>query len=339
MNVSKKIIYRVLLIIFLFNYGSLNLANSQTQDTLLVHYNVHLCDSIINANADNPDFVILDVRTAGEYLPDHLIGAINRDYYASNISQLLNALPRNKMYIIHCLAGGRSGIVFNMMYGMNFTWVVDMLGGMNSWKSASFPTTNSFAPMLMAVSDTMVQMDTIAIGSIDTINLTITNRANDTLRINNISSMAGTEFSTDFDTTISLQGAFDYSFSIFYEPTDVATDTFIFVIESNGGNTAFHVTRTGKLLVGIDEKLSTSELYLYPNPASSEFIIEGTETLLSSSVISVFNLSGQEIFSQEIPKNQNVNKIDVSSLMEGSYFVRIMSSSGVVSTKKLLILR
>ncbi len=246
MNISSKSILRFFLIVFIFGIGLNQTVYSQNKSTIQANYSVNQCDSLIQVNTNNPDFVILDVRFAKDYTPDHLVGAINRNYYAPNFSQLLDALPRHKMYLIHCLSGGRSGATFNMMLGMNFTRIINMLGGINSWKAASFPTTSAFAPLLMAVSDTMIANDTIIVGTVDTISLTITNRANDVLNFNTISSLSGTEFSTDFNIATSLQGAEDYTFSIFYEPLDELNDSINFLIESNGGDIVFHIMRTGK---------------------------------------------------------------------------------------------
>jgi len=260
-SISSELILRFLIIVLILGVGPYRLAFSLNQDTLLVHYNVYQCDSLIQANANNPEFIILDVRTPAEHNPQHLMGAINRNFYQSNFYQLINALPKHKMYLIHCRSGARSGNTFNMMLGMNFTWVVDMLGGTNAWNAASLPTTSSFAPLLMAISDTMIAMDTITIGSIDTIVLTITNRANDTLQFNSLSSLSGTEFTTDFDTNTKLLGAEDYTFSVFYEPIDDNSDTLNFLIESNGGDLAFHIQRSGRSLIRVFNKVFLQGAY------------------------------------------------------------------------------
>jgi rhodanese-related sulfurtransferase len=245
MKISSKLTLRLFLAVFVFGFGPIKMAYPGIQDTLLVHYDVYQCDSLIQANATNPDFVILDVRTSGEHLYAHLLGAINRNYYASNFSQLIDALPRHKMYLIHCRSGGRSGNTFNMMVGMDFAQVINMQGGIMAWNAASLPTTTGFAPLLMAVSDTTIANETIAVGDVDTIALTITNRANSNLSFNSISSLTGTEFSTDFELSTTLTGAEDYTFSIFYEPLEEISDTLEFLIESNGGGIAFYIYRTG----------------------------------------------------------------------------------------------
>jgi rhodanese-related sulfurtransferase len=216
-------------------------AQSKGQEILQVHYNVLQCDSLIAANATNPDFVVLDVRTFSQYYYAHLLGAINRDYFASNFHDLIDALPRNKFYLVHCQSGSRSLNTFNLMAGMDFTKLVDMLGGMYAWNAASLPTTSVFAPLLMAVSDTMQSMDAAAVGVVDTLALTITNRANLNLTFTSKTPLNGTEFSTNFNLSTVVKGAEDYTFSIFYEPLDEIYDTLDFLIESNGGDIIFHI--------------------------------------------------------------------------------------------------
>lgn len=249
MNTSIKTTLRVLLAVFVIGATPIKLVRPASQDTLLVHYNVYQCDSLVQANATNPDFVILDVRTSGEYIYAHLLGAINKNYYASNFTQLIDALPRHKMYLVHCRSGGRSGNTYNMMLGMNFTQVVNMQGGILAWNAASLPTTSGFAPLLMAVSDTMIADETIILGVVDTIALTITNRANSNLMFSAISSLTGTEFTTNFMMSTTLHGAEDYTFSIFYEPLDEISDTLDFLIESNGGDIVFRIYRSCIALV------------------------------------------------------------------------------------------
>jgi hypothetical protein len=71
--------------------------------------------------------------------------------------------------------------------------------------------------------------------------LAITNRANSTLTFDAVSSLTGTEFSTDFNLDTTLMGADDYSFMIFYHPLDGLNDTLDFLIDSNGGSITFHI--------------------------------------------------------------------------------------------------
>ena len=295
-------------------------------DTLLVHYSVARCDSLIQANATNPDFVVMDVRTPAEYFPEHLEGAINRNYYAPNFTGLLDLLPRNKLYLIHCQSGGRSGATFNMMAAMGFTGVVDMLGGITAWKSASLPTTAAFAPLLMAVSDTVAENDTVVIGTSDTLFLVVTNRANDTLRFTGITSLAGTEFSTDFNISTTLEGPFDYHFSIIYTPVDELADSLHFLIESNGGSLSFHIQRTGKAVTSGMEVATGVHWKVYPNPFDRRLHVENEPGSITFDRCIIYDPLGRVI---DLPTARSMEygdsriTLDAASLHRGVYFIRI----------------
>ena len=108
---------------------------------VFLNVDVHQADSIIKANEDNPIFTLLDVRTQGEYDGEHLANAYMRDFYADDFREQLDALSKDRVYLIYCRSGNRSGQAFNMMKDLEFTEVYNMLGGITSWKSADYPVT------------------------------------------------------------------------------------------------------------------------------------------------------------------------------------------------------
>ncbi len=83
---------------------------------------------------NDSDFVVLDVRTAAEYNTRHILGAINRDYYATDFAAQLNALDKNKAYLIHCRTGGRSGVTYELMRSLGFHEVYNLLGGFDAFQ-------------------------------------------------------------------------------------------------------------------------------------------------------------------------------------------------------------
>ena len=232
----KKSLFLILFFFYSFN--------ADCQDSIFIHLTAIQSDSLIKANDLNPNFIILDVRTPGEYIPQHLEGAINRNYYVDFDAELDN-LDKKKKYLIHCASGNRSGGAFNKMKAKKFKEVYNMQGGINAWKSISLPTTTEFAPRIMLVSDSIIPLDTINIGNNDTIQITLTNRANDTLNFNSLSSLNGTEFYSDFDIDTTLLGAEDYTFNIIYTPIDEIEDSLNFAIESNAGTIDVIILRTG----------------------------------------------------------------------------------------------
>ncbi len=90
---------------------------------------------------NNPDFVILDVRTPEEFAEEYIENAINLDYYSEAFRDELDKLDKNKTYIIYCRSGSRSGNALTIMDELNFGEVYNVLGGINSWKAEGLPTT------------------------------------------------------------------------------------------------------------------------------------------------------------------------------------------------------
>jgi len=97
--------------------------------------------TLIQQNQDNPDFVIIDVRTPEEFADEHIENAINIDYRSETFRDELNTLDKNKTYLIYCRSGGRSGNALDIMAELNFREVYNMSGGINQWKAEGLPTT------------------------------------------------------------------------------------------------------------------------------------------------------------------------------------------------------
>ena len=317
LNTEYRRVLALTVIISLFSI----IANAQIYQGLSVAQS----DSLINANVDNPNFVILDVRTPGEYNPQHLEGAINRNFYDSDFEAQLDALDKDKMYLIHCASGGRSGVTLGKMETLNFAQVYDMLGGMNAWNAGGYPTTAEFAPRLMLVSDSDLPNEEVFIGMIDTIEVTITNRANSVLSFTSVTDLSGTEFTTDFDANTTLEGAEDYSFHIFYSPTDEFQDELTFSIESNGGSTAISITRTGKMILATRLPDISSNIRLFPNPATDGFQLAGLNT--DKVKVDIIRADGEKV--KTIPFSGQNDKIEVSKLKAGTYFIQITTPNGM----------
>lgn len=69
---------------------------------------------------DDPNGVILDVRSEKEYQEGHIDGAVNIVF--TNSKELIN-LDKNKNYYLHCGVGGRSAIAAFTMVQAGFEHV------------------------------------------------------------------------------------------------------------------------------------------------------------------------------------------------------------------------
>lgn len=96
--------------------------------------------TLIQENQNNPDFVVIDVRTPQEFADGYIENAINIDFYSATFRDELNKLDKGKTYLIYCRSGGRSGNALNIMEELNFTKVHNMLGGILAWNAEELPT-------------------------------------------------------------------------------------------------------------------------------------------------------------------------------------------------------
>jgi rhodanese-related sulfurtransferase len=113
-------------------------------NTILLNENYESClsreayDIIIN-NKDNSDFVIIDVRSREEYERGHLGKAINIDYFSESFRDELDALDKDRTYLIYCKGGKRSFETIQIMNVMNFRKVINLENGFEDWTSQNLP--------------------------------------------------------------------------------------------------------------------------------------------------------------------------------------------------------
>jgi phage shock protein E len=89
--------------------------------------------------AQQPDTVILDVRTEREFKAGHIKGAINLDVNGPDFEKALAALDKTKTFLVHCAAGVRSVKACKKMAQMNFPKLVNLTNGFMGWQQAGKP--------------------------------------------------------------------------------------------------------------------------------------------------------------------------------------------------------
>jgi rhodanese-related sulfurtransferase len=306
------------------------LHNSGKSQNIYKKLSVIQCDSLIHANQNNPNFVILDVRTESSWKQDHLYGSIFRNYYDSDFEQQLDELPKHKLYLIHCQAGSRSAKAFTKMQDLNFAEVYELRGGISAWKNAGLPTTSTIEPKLMLV-DLQKKSDN-NFSNIDTIRITITNRANDTLKFSSLQLDDIHELSTSFDEEVKILGAHDYSFYIFHSSEYADNEITEIQMASNGGLLKFNIEMENGVIQNAQE-INIPDVAIYPNPANQFFNIKNTGKDLSSTSISIYNIAGQQIY---YLSNFDGQRINVSNFKDGLHFISIHSKDKT-SVIKLIV--
>ena len=89
---------------------------------------------IVQKKGDS-DFVILDIRTPGEYQAGHIPGAILIDFYSTAFVDQINRLDKAKVYLVHCRSGNRSGRSMELFRKLKFNKIYHMSSGIIGWNS------------------------------------------------------------------------------------------------------------------------------------------------------------------------------------------------------------
>jgi rhodanese-related sulfurtransferase len=85
----------------------------------------------INKNQSNPNFMIIDVRTAEEFAAGHIAKAINIDVQLAGFESNVSKLDRNKRYLVYCRTGVRSATATQTMAGLGFKDIYNLSGGLS----------------------------------------------------------------------------------------------------------------------------------------------------------------------------------------------------------------
>jgi rhodanese-related sulfurtransferase len=117
--------------------------DDQTESFETKHINTTASMNLIDENNNNPEFVILDVRTPEEFSSGHIENATMLDFYEPTFSDDLDQLDKSKTYFVYCRSGNRSGQATDIMMDLGFQDVYNMLGGINHWNDSGYPTVNS----------------------------------------------------------------------------------------------------------------------------------------------------------------------------------------------------
>jgi rhodanese-related sulfurtransferase len=95
--------------------------------------------ALIEKHKGDPDFVILDIRTPGEYRSGHIENSIMIDFYSKTFAEEVNRLNREKTYLVHCRSGNRSTRSMALFEKLQFQKIYHLSSGINGWNSEGLP--------------------------------------------------------------------------------------------------------------------------------------------------------------------------------------------------------
>ena len=94
---------------------------------------------LIETHKENSDFVILDIRTPGEYQSGHIKNSIMIDFYSKAFAEEVNRLDKGKIYLIYCRSGNRSTRSMGLFKKLKFQKIYHLSSGINGWNSEGLP--------------------------------------------------------------------------------------------------------------------------------------------------------------------------------------------------------
>jgi rhodanese-related sulfurtransferase len=94
---------------------------------------------LISKNSGSNKPIIIDVSTPKEYEDLHLEGAINVSILSWFFKTRLDAMGRNKTYIVYCKVGVRSKVAKKIMESLGFQNIYNIVGGTLLWEEEGLP--------------------------------------------------------------------------------------------------------------------------------------------------------------------------------------------------------
>lgn len=91
------------------------------------------------ALAAGEGYILLDVRTPGEFKSSRLEGAILMDFYDADFKEQLATLDPSKTVYVYCRSGNRSSQTGLLMQTMGFEEVYNLQGGIGAWQRKGYP--------------------------------------------------------------------------------------------------------------------------------------------------------------------------------------------------------
>lgn len=134
----------ILLLLFLCYCDPNGKAGRSGDRQIIKNVSVDQAKAMLSERKQDPNFVILDLRTESEFKNGHLEDAILLNFYAPVFQAELEKLDKNKAYLVYCRAGIRSGKTLALMKGLKFNEVYHLNEGITGWLAKGLPVVKSF---------------------------------------------------------------------------------------------------------------------------------------------------------------------------------------------------
>lgn len=83
---------------------------------------------------DDPNAVLIDVRSTAELEDGMIEGAISINVLDPDFEDKVEKLDKEKSYFVYCRSGNRSGMACSRMASLGFTKLYNLAGGVMAWE-------------------------------------------------------------------------------------------------------------------------------------------------------------------------------------------------------------
>jgi len=134
---KKRTGLKILLLVILFGFILPSCRAQQDQNITALSAREAL--ELIETRTGDSNFIILDIRTPGEYQSGHLKDAIIIDYYSKSFADEIGRLDKEKSYLVYCRSGNRSARSMDLFNKLHFQKIYHLSSGIKSWISEGLP--------------------------------------------------------------------------------------------------------------------------------------------------------------------------------------------------------
>ena len=89
---------------------------------------------------------------------------------------------------------------------------------------------------------------------------------------------------------------------------------------------------------GLYYSLPEEALWLYPNPADESLVVEYAGKPLPGAVLRIASATGQIFILRPLEKLKE-NRLDISALKPGMYYIHLVGPNGILALEKLVVIR
>jgi len=123
-----------------------------------------------------------------------------------------------------------------------------------------------------------------------------------------------------------------YTFTVPNFPTETARVRIV-----DGANTIFDVNDVDFSIVDFSStknRKAASSIVLFPNPAGNSITINSQAVI---NKVSIYDVCGREVFQEKLNVNNSSVSLNIASISNGIYFVRVFSNSGIIGEEKIIV--